>query len=86
MRRLQRRQLLTLPGVLCLNTVMAGRMLPPLLLKARWSQMAWNMSSAVSMCLLSNTVSFFQMLLAGHREAFLQAILAPQTSSSRVMV
>ena len=33
---------------------------------------------------LSNTVSFFQTTLAGQRGAFLQAILAPQTSSSSV--
>ena len=37
-------------------------------------------------CLLSNTVRFFQMTLAGQRGAFLQAILAPHTSSSWVIV
>ena len=36
--------------------------------------------------LLSNTVRFFQMTLAGQRGAFLQAILAPHTSSSWVIV
>ena len=35
--------------------------------------------------LLSNTVRFFQMTLAGQRGAFLQAILAAHTSSSWVI-
>ena len=35
--------------------------------------------------LLSNTVRFFQMTLAGHRGAFLHDILAPHTSSSWVI-